>query len=156
MRRRRLLAVATLVVVLTAGCGVRPSGVIPGGPAPVGRAEGVVLYFLSGSSLMPAFRPIRQPLSPAKVLGFLQEGPDASERAANLTTEVPSGLDPVDVTTHVSGAVEVIVSVDVGSLSAAAVDQVVCTVAETMSAPAPITLSSDGATRGPLSCPFTR
>lgn len=158
MRGRRLLAsamlVATLVATLTAGCGVRPSGVIPGGPAPVGHASGVVLYFLSGSSLTPVFRPIRQPISPTKTLAFLQEGPDDAERAANLTSEVPSGLDPVDVTTHVSGDVEIVVSFDVRSLSAAAVDQVVCTVRDTLTTTASITLSSDGATRGPRSCPF--
>ena len=37
MTRRHLLAWVVLIAVLSAGCGVRPSGVITGGPAPTGR-----------------------------------------------------------------------------------------------------------------------
>ena len=48
MTRRHLLVGTALVVLLTAGCGVRPSGVITGGPAPTDQARGVTLYFLDG------------------------------------------------------------------------------------------------------------
>jgi len=73
MTRRHLLARVVLIgVVLTAGCGVRPSGVITGGPAPTRPAEGAALYFLAKSSLTPALRPTRQPLSPTQTLALLE------------------------------------------------------------------------------------
>jgi hypothetical protein len=155
MTRRRLLALVVLLAVFGAGCGVRPSGVITGGPAPTGPVTGTVLYFLAGSALTPVLRSSRQPLWPTQILALLQDGPSDDERAAHLTSEVPSGLDPVKVTTDAAGDVDVVVSVDVRTLSTTAVDQIVCTVRDAMSTTAPVTLTGDAATRGPLTCPFT-
>jgi len=155
MTRRHLLAWAALIALLTAGCGVRPSGVITGGPAPTEPAGGVRLYFLAGSSLTPVLRPTRRPLWPAQTLALLQQGPTGDERAADLTSEVPLGLDPLTVTTDASGNVDVVVSADVTTLSAAAVDQIVCTVRDALSAAGPVTLTSGAATRGPRTCPLT-
>ncbi|MGH3875844.1 MAG: GerMN domain-containing protein [Actinophytocola sp.] len=170
MTRRHLLArvvlIAVLGVVLTAGCGVRPTGVITGGPAPTGhafgrpaappgRGEGAALYLLADSALTPVLRPTRRPVSLTQTLELLQDGPNVDERAANLTSEVPAGLDPVTVTTDASGDVTVLVSADVRTLSTAAVDQIVCTVRDALSTTAPITLTSDAATRGPRTCPLT-
>lgn len=166
MTRRHLLAWVVLIAVLTAGCGVRPTGVItggpaptgpvdrPGAPAPLGPARDTALYFLANSSLTPVYRPTRQPLSPTQTLALLQDGPNGDERAANLTSEVPTGLNPVTVTTDPSG-VDVVVSADVTTLSTTAVDQIVCTVRDALSTTAPITLTSDAATRGPQICPLT-
>jgi hypothetical protein len=157
MTRRHVLAWVALLAVFAAGCGVRPSGVITGGPAPTGPAEGVALYFLADSSLTPVLRSTRQfqPLSATQILLLLQNGPDEDERAANLTSEVPTGLRPVAVTTAASGAVEVVVSVDVRTLSTTAVDQIVCTVSEALSTTEPITVTSHAASRGPRICPLT-
>jgi hypothetical protein len=155
MRRRHLLAWVVLIAVLVAGCGVRPSGVITGGPAPTEQVRGPVLYFLADSSLTPVLRPARQPLWPTQVLALLQHGPNSDERAANLTSEVPTGLDPVTVTSDPSGNVHVVVSADVTTLPALAVDQIVCTVRDALSTTAPITLTSDAKTRGPRTCPLT-
>ncbi len=155
MTGRRLLVWVVLVALLGAGCGVQPSGVIRGGPAPTATAEGVTLYFLADSSLTPVLRPARRPLWPTQILELLQHGPDDDERTVNLTSEVPTGLDPVTVTTDPSGTVDVVVSTDVTTLSATAVDQIVCTVRDALATTAPITLTSAAATRGPLSCPLT-
>lgn len=164
MTRRHLLAWLVLIAVLSTGCGVRPSGVITGGPAPTGAAHGrpgaptppgAALYFLADSSLMPVLRQTRQPLSPTQALALLQDGPNGDERAANLTSEVPTGLDPVKVTTDASGNVDVVVSADVTKLSTSAVDQIVCTVRDALSTTAPITLTSGAATRRPRICPLT-
>jgi Sporulation and spore germination len=154
MTRRHLLAWVVLLAVLAAGCGVRPSGVIRGGPAPTGQARGVALYFLADSSLTLVLRPARQPLWATQILELLEQGPTRDERAANLTSEVPTGLGPVDVTTDPSGNVDVVVTADVTTLSAAAVDQIVCTVRDALSTTAPVTLTSGAATRGPQICPF--
>ena len=171
MTRRHLPAWVVLIAVLgvvSTGCGVRPSGVITGAPAPTGpalsgsdapalpgRPEGAVLFFLAGSSPTPVLRPTRRNLSPTQTLALLQSGPDDDERAANLRSEVPTGLDPVTVTIDASGDVDVAVSADVTTLSAAAVDQIVCTVGTALSTTAPITLTSGTATRGPRACPVT-
>jgi hypothetical protein len=154
MTRRLLLACVVLIAVLASGCGVRPSGVITGGPAPTGAVEGATLYFIADSSLRIVRRPTPQRLSPTQTLALLQDGPDRDERAANLTSEVPAGLDPVTVTTDASGNVDVVVSADVTALSTAAVDQIVCTVRDTLSTTAPITLTSEAANRGPRICPL--
>ncbi|HEV2780809.1 MAG TPA: hypothetical protein VGX25_15600 [Actinophytocola sp.] len=154
MTRRPLLALVVLIAVLSAGCGVRPSGVIRGGPAPAAPAEGVNLYFLANSSLILMRRPTRQHLSPTQTLVLLQDGPDGDERAMNLTSEVPTGLDPITVTIDASGNVEVVVSADVTTLSNTAADQIVCTVGDALSTTAPITLTSKAATRGPRTCPL--
>ncbi len=150
----RVVLVAVLVAALTAGCGVRPSGVITGRAAPTGPADGVTLYFLDNSSLTPVLRPMRRPMWPTQTLELLQHGPNRDERAANLTSEVPAGLDPVTVT-DASGKVDVVVSADVAALSATAVDQIVCTVRDALSTTAPVTLTSGASTRGPRICPFT-
>ena len=155
MTRRHLLVWVVLIAVLNAGCGVRPSGVITGRPAPTGAAEGAVLYFLANSSLTMVRRSTRQHLSPTQTLALLQDGPNRDDRAANLTSEVPTGLDPVTVTIDASGNVDVVVSADVTTLSTTAIDQIVCTVREALSTTAPITLTSDAATRGPRICPLT-
>jgi hypothetical protein len=168
MTRRYLLAWVVLVAVLSAGCGVRPSGVISGGPAPSGPAlvrpgalpptrpaDGVALYFLADSSLTPVLRQTRQRLSATQTLALLQDGPTSDDRAANLTSEVPTGLDPVTVAIDASGNVEVVVTADVTTLSATAADQIVCTVRDALSTTAPITLTSDSASREPRICPFT-
>src|SRR5262245_23209562 len=115
MTGRHLLAWLVLIALLTAGCGVRPTGVITGGPAPTGRAfarpgepappgpaRSAPLYFLADSSLTPVLRHTRQSLSPTQTLTLLQQGPDADELAASLTSDVPTGLDPISVTDDAS------------------------------------------------------
>lgn len=160
MRGRHLPVWVALVAVLGAGCGIRPSGVITGGPAPTNAAVdgppptwGASLYFVAGAALTPVLRPTRQNLSPTRTLALLQDGPDGDERAADLTSEVPAGLGPVSVTTGASGAVDVVVAVDVTTLSATAVDQIVCTVRDALPVAAPVTLTGGAATRGPQTCP---
>lgn len=153
--RAGLAATIVLTAVLAAGCGVRPSGVITGGPAPTGQAEGATLYLIADSSLRMVRRATRQHLSPTQTLALLQRGPEDDERAADLTSEVPAGLDPVAVTTDAAGNVDVVVSTDVTTLSPAAVDQIVCTVRDALSTTAPVTVTSAAATRGPQVCPLT-
>jgi hypothetical protein len=165
MRRRHLLALVVLIAVLCGGCGVRPSGVITGGPAPSGRAygppdapgapdQGTALYFLAGTTLTPVLRPANRRVSPAQTLSLLQNGPNADERAAKLTSEVPAGLAPVIISTDGSGLVVVVVSADATTLSTRAVDQIVCTVRDALPTTAPITVTSEGATREPRTCPL--
>ncbi|WP_328608420.1 hypothetical protein OG943_04670 [Amycolatopsis sp. NBC_00345] len=155
------LAAVTVVVlaVVLAGCGVRPSGVIPGVPAPSGpvvpqASNSTVLYFLMGSQPTASQREgIRT--EPADVLTLLAAGPDDAERAAGLTTEVPATAVPVSVAVEPSG-VTVALGIDVSALSTKATQQIACTVRhlDSVAALPPVTLTGGGHSQGPLSCPF--
>lgn len=131
-------ALPLVLVLLAAACGVRPSGVIVGGPAP--RATpAVAVYLVLDRKVTPVPRP-----DSASGLSSLAGGPTAAEREQGYTTAVPEGL----VFTAAGGIVTV--SVDVTTLSATAVDQIVCT-----SSQASVTLVGGGRSRGPLVCPVS-
>jgi hypothetical protein len=155
MSRRPLLASVLLLAILAPACGVRPSAVITGNPAPAAPTEGATLYFLTNSSLMRVRRPTPQHLSPTQTLALLQAGPDPEEQAVNLTSEVPTTLNPTTVTIDASGKIDIAVSTDVKTLSPTAIDQIVCTLSDTLTTTAPITLTSNTTTRGPQTCPLT-
>jgi hypothetical protein len=152
-----VLAAATVVVL--AGCGVRPSGVISGVPAPSGpvvpeASNSTKLYFLMGGQPTASQRQ-RTRTEPADVLALLAAGPDDDERAAGLTTQVPANAAPVSVEGAPSG-VTVTLGTDVSALSTVATEQIACTLRHQDSAASvpPITLIGGGHSRGPLACPF--
>ncbi|GAA3523864.1 hypothetical protein GCM10022222_02620 [Amycolatopsis ultiminotia] len=138
---RRAGCALAVVALLAAGCGVRPSGVIqgleaPSGPpvpsagghgtgAPSSPPAAVSLYFVSGGSVVPVTRP-EVATAPAGLLTLLAGGPDESERANGLTTEVPRTIAPATVTTS-GTTVEAMLGTDVTALSPTAVNQIVCT-----------------------------
>ncbi|PRY41358.1 hypothetical protein [Umezawaea tangerina] len=130
-------ALVLVLVLLTGACGVRPSGVILGGPAP-SAPPAVAVYLVLGGRVTPVPRP-----DSASGLTSLAGGPTAAEREQGYTTEVPAG-----VVFEASGGI-VAVSVDVTALSATAVAQIVCT-----SSSGPVTLVGNGWSRGPLVCPL--
>lgn len=160
-RRRGLLAGAALAAaaVLVAGCGVRPSGVITGNPAPSGPAQGAELYLLSGGELTPVVRPSGRRLSPVETLTLLAAGPRPEESAQGFGTEVPASLGAVSVT---SGAPEagivVTLTGDVSGLSGTALDQITCTAVAAVfpryrvPGEVPVTITGGGRTREPQVC----
>ncbi|HWO58899.1 MAG TPA: hypothetical protein VNO31_02495 [Umezawaea sp.] len=131
---RRTLALAALLL-LTA-CGVRPSDVILGGPAPTATSV-VPVYWVSDGRVTPVLRPDFGP-----GLALLATGPTPTEAEQGYTTEVPAA------TVFGTAGSTVTVSVDVTTLSTNAVDQIVCTAAT-----GDVTLVGGGQTRGPLTCP---
>jgi hypothetical protein len=150
---------AALVALVAGGCGVRPSGVITGGPAVSGPAEGVRLYLVSNGDLAMVLRATRQQPSPTETLTLLVRGPDDAERAQGLTTEIPREFAPVEVTSRASG-VTVQLPGDVAALSATAVDQIVCTVQSAMAtgglpAGTTVTLLGSGASHRVDACPHS-
>lgn len=130
-RPRRELGPALLVLaaltVLTA-CGIRPTDPIPGLEAPTGPVENTSpsLYWVSRTGVLPVPRP-EGSLSGFDVVGLLAQGPTGAEQARGLTTEVPFDAVPATVDRVASG-LDVTLSTDVSQLSAAAVQQIVCTV----------------------------
>jgi hypothetical protein len=133
------MRILVLIAVLLAGaCGVQPSGVIPGVPAPRMDIGGVTLFFVANGNLAAVPRSTSGQLSAVETLALLAAGPVEP----GLTTEVPRDLGPLDV----SGRT-VTVSVDVTTLSTMAVAQIVCTARAD-------TLTGQGQTRGPVRCPL--
>ncbi|GHA86822.1 hypothetical protein [Streptomyces chryseus] len=155
MRRIRAAAAgASASLLLLAGCGVQASEVVEaGGPAVVPVApdhdERVLLFFTGpdGSSI-PVARyadPAMGPVSTARTLDALLNGPTEEERAAGIRTRLPDGNKTVEVRpaaredsrpgekagrpAGAREAVRVTTGFAVRSLDAAAVRQLVCTAA---------------------------
>lgn len=141
---RRGPAGLLVTALLVTGCGVRPGGVIVGGPAPT-VAPAVVLYLVSEGRVTPVPRPGET----ADALTLLAAGPTAVERERGLTTEVPAGIvfGRIVFDGHLA---DVTVSVDVTTLSPTAFDQIVCTAS---SGSTPVTVAGGGQSRGPRTCP---
>ncbi|GGL49100.1 hypothetical protein [Planomonospora parontospora] len=154
---RRVLA-AGLVALAVAGCGVRPSDVIPAGDPPSGPVAPatITLYLVRNGRLDAVTRP-GGPLSRADTLALLAAGPAAGERARGLTTDVPPEAGPFSVTVERPGHVVVTPSAPAGELSALAVGQIVCTAAATApEGPARITVVGTGRRADPRDCPRWR
>jgi hypothetical protein len=95
-RTRRALAVLA-VTSLLAGCGITPTDVMDGGEPAIGFRPSTRLYFVSGSRLRVAIRPI--PWPPLKdTIKLLFDGPNAGERARGLVSELQPGGIPIKVT----------------------------------------------------------
>ncbi|HEX6353101.1 hypothetical protein [Actinophytocola sp.] len=149
--------VGVVLVVLVAGCGVRPSGVITGIPAPSGPAEGAELYLLSAGDVTPVLRPTGQQLSPVETLTLLAAGPTPEERLEGLGSDVPANMGALAVT---SSETEILVTLggDVSGLSAAALEQITCTTVVAVfpdhSPPGQVsvTVTGGGQSREPQAC----
>ncbi|MET8123376.1 hypothetical protein [Micromonospora sp. NPDC005189] len=160
---RALLASGLLLTLLITGCGVRPSGVITGRPAVSGPSSRgvVVLYLLAQGELMLTLRPAKVDPSPAEALALLSAGPDENERGNGFTSEVPAGFVPVKVAPGVDRAgLTVTTSGAAQPLSANAVDQIVCTVADAAARAdlvgsfVPVTIVGPDGARQPRRCPL--
>ncbi|MEV5543598.1 hypothetical protein AB0L13_42935 [Saccharopolyspora shandongensis] len=143
---------AVILMLLTAACGVQPSGVIRGASPPSGPVEpgdSVTLYLVANGQLSTVQRPSRS-LSRADTLALLATGPTGEERARGLTSDVPNGAAPFSVTIEPPDRKVVTVSVSVDELSDTAIDQIVCTAAEPGER---VTVLGVGQARGPRDCP---
>ncbi|MGW3605799.1 hypothetical protein [Micromonospora sp. NPDC005161] len=161
---RALLAGGLLVTLLATGCGVRPSDVITGRSATTGPAAGAALYLLSHGrpTLVIRDTKARSGVSPEKTLGMLAAGPDESERSQGFVSEVPAGLVPASlVTSNADGSgVTVTMTGAVLPLSAAAADQIICTLAGAVALTgqgnsfSPVTIAGPDGARPPRPCPI--
>jgi len=171
---RRVLAAGALVaaVLVVAGCGVRPSGVITGGPGPSGRvvpegsdtpalvtpAVAATVYLVQDGRLVAVPRPGER-LSPGEALRLLAAGPTPQERARGLTTDVPPGAAPFTVIAGPDGRLAVTGAGPVGragGLSPLAVGQIACTAAAATSPGRDrlaVTVVGAGAEVDPRDCP---
>ena len=141
------------IVLLAAGCGVRPSGVIVGEEAPSGPAVGSVgntatVYFVLDGKLAPVSRTGVSDVYADRVR-VLEQGPNEDERASGYTTELPPTFEPIAI-----GISEAAIGVNVRELTPNAVSQLVCTViASGGGGPSKtVTLSGGGQTLRPQGC----
>jgi hypothetical protein len=155
----RVLAAGLVSLVAVAGCGVRPTDVIPAGDPPSGAVAPplrVTLYLVKNGRLRAVTRPGYR-VSPADSLALLAAGPTAKEQARGLTTDVPPEAGPFSVTAAPDrrpGHLVVNLSTPAGTLSTLAVEQIVCTAAATtLVSPGQVTVVGAGQGVGPRSCP---
>jgi hypothetical protein len=142
-----VLAAGLVSLVAVAGCGVRPSDVIPAGDPPSGAVAPtttITLYLVKNGRLSAVTRPGRR-LSQADTLALLAAGPTAREQAHGLTTDVPPEAGPFSVTAKPAGHLVVNLSTPAGELSTLAVEQIVCTAAATVpESPVQVTVAGAG------------
>lgn len=158
------MRVALLVLLLVvAGCGVRPSGVIGGVEAPSGDVKGTLLFLVYGGAVVPVVRPFEplgrpgqpdgqgqpgQPDDPPNPFAMLAAGPTAEERELGLTSEVPAAAVPTDVSPDGQDGMIVRLPVAVTALSPLAAEQLACTTTPGR----PVTLVGEGTSRAPVTC----
>lgn len=158
---KRLLALA--VVLLVSACGIKPTGVVPAGPAPTlrnpassGRGTDVILYFVIDGRATPVTRPNRGGADVGTALSMLLDGPSYAEQAEGFVTMLPAkggqvGLSPGPRTV-------ISVAFPVKQLNPTAVNQLVCTaqaalaVDSTLPAEGGITVAGSDAELPPQTC----
>ncbi|SFX99527.1 hypothetical protein OH786_29325 [Streptomyces atratus] len=155
MRGVRALGALLPLALLATGCGIRATDVVEvGGPAIVevapGREQSTLLYFVSSSSanrLMPVVRPIEMPSEgasaggsgvewfrgPGRAVSQLFEGPNKSEVASGLRTELPYARVDLNIDLGPDGVL-VRLNTAVTTLSEVARQQLICTAAQARTA----------------------
>ncbi|HET6287777.1 MAG TPA: hypothetical protein VFG15_13645, partial [Amycolatopsis sp.] len=73
------------VLVLAAGCGVRPTDVLDGGAPASGVPEGMRIYFASDQGLRGVSRPDKEITDLSAAVKLVIAGPNEAELAAGLT-----------------------------------------------------------------------
>ncbi|MER5969698.1 hypothetical protein ABT112_08165 [Streptomyces sp. NPDC002055] len=89
--RRRIGSLAPLLLVL-AGCGIQPTGVIDAGEPATGLTRGMRVYFASDQGLRGVPRPETELRSVGDPLKLLAAGPTEEEQRTGLTNLVPRDL----------------------------------------------------------------
>jgi hypothetical protein len=119
---KRILAAAS--ALLTAGCGIQPSGVTEQGDAPTGVAPGVTLYLVDGRHhLVPQLRETGQLGTTAEALALLLAVSDDAE----LHTEIRN-VSITRVSVQITpGLIVLWVPLTRDDMTQAGVDQIVCT-----------------------------
>jgi hypothetical protein len=123
------VVVLTALLALSAACGIRPTGVLSGDRGAGGVATGPVLYFVVNGAVAPISRVTGHLGDAPATMSMLFAGPNETERAAGVTTELPPvpaySVTSIDVN---QAMITVTVPVDVHTLTRNAAEQLVCTV----------------------------
>ncbi|MDG4860813.1 hypothetical protein P8605_22040 [Streptomyces sp. T-3] len=134
-RTRVLTVLPLLPALLLTGCGIRGTDVIESGQPATGQVQpdqerSTVLYLVAPDRrVLPVRRYTGGPMTPAGALQMLLAGPDKSERAAHLSTELPKKHGLVQLAGD-GDVIEADIGIPVNDLSAVGRRQLVCTTAD--------------------------
>ncbi|MDA2803374.1 hypothetical protein [Nocardiopsis suaedae] len=117
--------VPLLAVLLSAGCGLRPTGPADGGRAPTGVAPGVTLYFIGGDGeLQPDFRDSGRLGTVSDAVSLLIAGPGPT---SGLSTGIAAVSTTRVVVTTGPEVLTVLVPLAMDEVTPQGIDQIVCT-----------------------------
>ncbi|RSM50618.1 hypothetical protein DMA12_00150 [Amycolatopsis balhimycina DSM 5908] len=127
---RKLLVLA--VVLLVSGCGIKPTPVVPAGPAPTlrspagnGRGTDVILYFVVDGRVAPVARPADGPVTVEAALTMLLDGPSLGEKADGYTTVLSRRTGPIAVSPGQPATISF--PFPLRPITGAGINQLVCT-----------------------------
>jgi hypothetical protein len=115
--------------LLLSSCGIPETGVVEVGEPATGIRAAQVLYFAKAGTLLGVRRQSSGPLGVQTAVERVFQGPDALERRAGLTTELPPLQTAPTVRTY-GGRVSVELDRGTGPLSETAIAQLTCTIAD--------------------------
>lgn len=163
MKRSRTVATALLLpaVLASAGCGVRPSGVVEvGDPAivktvPDAAHGGTAVYLKGPDGVLPVIRATGGKAAPGTAVMMLLGGPRQADRDAGLTSDLPNYYGGVGVNVD-DTTVKVTLQRPVRDFSATARQQLACTAAHATADSGAVALVLQGTdtTLAPERCRF--
>jgi hypothetical protein len=120
------------VLLLVSACGVKPTPVVPAGPAPTVRSPAsdgpgtdVILYYVLDDRVAPVTHPGGWPVSVESTLAMLLDGPTAGEQADGYTTALPRWSGGITLTP--GSPATITVPFPLRPLTSAGINQLVCT-----------------------------
>ncbi|MEV7186896.1 GerMN domain-containing protein [Kitasatospora sp. NPDC093102] len=122
--RHRCLAAAA-VLLLACGCSISTTGPVRSGQPATGVQPGTRLYFLDQHGIHLTIRPDAQREDLQQTLNTLLAGPDHAETRSGLYSDLPASAGVQATVTP--GVVTLRLSWPASSLSAPAIQQLVCT-----------------------------
>lgn len=124
--------VVLVVLLLMSACGVKPTGVVPAGPAPTlrnpgdsGRGTDAILYFVIDGRVAPVTRSTGSSVGVETALSMLLAGPTTGETADGYVTALPHRSGPIVLAPGPPAAITV--PFPLKPISSAGINQLVCT-----------------------------
>ncbi|WP_410609866.1 hypothetical protein [Amycolatopsis sp. lyj-109] len=146
--------VVLAVLLLVSACGIKPTPVVPAGPAPTlrnpaseGRSADLILYFVLDDRVTPVARPAAGVVGVESALTMLLDGPSADERADGYTTALPRRSGTITVTPGLPTTITV--PFPLRPLAGVGINQLVCTAFATLAAQGGYTTDGTVALAGP-------
>ncbi|WIY01656.1 hypothetical protein QRX60_47875 [Amycolatopsis mongoliensis] len=126
------LFVLVVVLLMVSACGIKPTGVVPAGPAPTlrnpgssGRGTDVILYFVIDGRVAPVTRSTGSTVGVENALSMLLAGPTAGEAADGYATALPARSGPIVLTPGPPAAITF--SFPLRPIAAVGINQLACT-----------------------------
>jgi hypothetical protein len=127
---KKLLVLAALLLV--SACGVKPTPVVPAGPAPTlrnpatnGRGTDLILYFVLDGRVTPVTRSTGSTVGVTTALTTLLDGPSYAESADGYATTLPAETGPIALSA--GSPTTITFSFPLKTLGQIAINQLVCT-----------------------------